>query len=385
MNRTFPTHWNIYFTVENVDATAEVVGQNGGSVFFGPMDVFEAGRMAMCQDPQGAYFALWQANQHIGCRVKGEPGAMCWNELLTTDRAAGIEFYIKVLGLECGLVVQPIDYAMLRAGGTEVCGMLQITPEMGEFPPFWSVYFGVADLNATLEQAQSLGASVHVPPTDIIPFEGQPPTGRFAFLADPQGAAFGIMPRPPAGVGAFAVCSATPLPIWRQNEGAAPMTAPSPRPMPLRTARQPSPSIALARAASGLGMGDGQDAVLAGRGDRIGVDALGQTQRAVDRAEAPAAVAVAAFLLRFRLAPNGEGPALELDLDVGRREARHGGAHHVGGVGLVDVEAVGREAPVGRTPANRRTTPAARRRGGRNDAAGTAIRVRTGSIESGCS
>ena len=138
-----PTHWNIYFTVENVDATTEVVGQNGGSVVFGPMDVFEAGRMAMCQDPQGAYFALWQANQHIGCRVKGETGAMCWNELLTTDRAAGIEFYIKVLGLERGLVVQPIDYAMLRAGGTEVCGVIQITPEMGEFPPSWSVYFGV--------------------------------------------------------------------------------------------------------------------------------------------------------------------------------------------------------------------------------------------------
>ena len=188
-----PTHWNIYFTVENVDATAEVVGQNGGSVVFGPMDVFEAGRMAMCQDPQGAYFALWQANQHIGCRVKGEAGAMCWNELLTTDRAAGIEFYIKVLGLERGLVVQPIDYAMLRAGGTEVCGMLQITPEMGEFPPFCTVYFGVADVNAALEQAQSLGASVYVPPTDIIPYEGQPPIGRFAALADPQGAAFSVM------------------------------------------------------------------------------------------------------------------------------------------------------------------------------------------------
>ena len=191
--QNIPTHWNIYFTVENVDATAEVVGQNGGSVVFGPMDVFEAGRMAMCQDPQGAYFALWQANQHIGCRVKGEPGAMCWNELLTTDRAAGIEFYIKVLGLERGLVVQPIDYAMLRAGGTEVCGMLQITPEMGEFPPFCTVYFGVADVNAALEQAQSLGASVYVPPTDIIPYEGQPPIGRFAALADPQGAVFSVM------------------------------------------------------------------------------------------------------------------------------------------------------------------------------------------------
>ena len=191
--QNIPSHWNIYFTVEDVDATAEAVGQNGGSVVFGPMDVFEAGRMAMCQDPQGAYFALWQANQHIGCRIKGEPGSMCWNELKTTDREAAIEFYIKVLGLERGWVVEAIDYAMLRAGGTEICGVMQITPEMGEFPPFWSAYFGVADLEAMLEQAQSLGASVQVPPTDIIPFEGQPPTGRFASLSDPQGAAFSVI------------------------------------------------------------------------------------------------------------------------------------------------------------------------------------------------
>ena len=99
----------------------------------------------------------------------------------------------EVLGLERGLVEQPIEYAMLRAGGAEVCGVMQITPEMGEFPPFCTVYFGVADVNAALEQAQSLGASVYVPPTDIIPYEDQPPIGRFAALADPQGAAFSVM------------------------------------------------------------------------------------------------------------------------------------------------------------------------------------------------
>ena len=188
-----PPHWSIYFTVENVDATAEAVGQNGGAVVFGPMDVFEAGRMAMCQDPQGAYFALWQANQHIGCRVKGEPGAMCWNELMTTDREAALEFYINVLGLERGWVVAATEYATLRADGTEVCGVMQLTPEMGEVPPFWTAYFQVADLDATVEQAQALGASIRVPPTDIIPFEGQPAIGRFAALADPQGAAFSLL------------------------------------------------------------------------------------------------------------------------------------------------------------------------------------------------
>ena len=191
-SQNVPPHWNTYFTVNNVDATAETVKQNGGNVVVGPMDVFEAGRMAFCQDPQGAFFAIWQAKQHIGAGIKGETGAMCWNELLTTDRNAAIDFYTAALGIERGEVMAPMDYAMLRAGGTEVAGVMQITPEMGEFPPHWTVYFGVENVDAAVEKAQSLGATVYVPGTDIAPVEGQPAIGRFAALADPQGAPFSI-------------------------------------------------------------------------------------------------------------------------------------------------------------------------------------------------
>ena len=187
-----PPHWNIYFTVDNVEDTMASIAQNGGTVVFGPQDVFEAGRMAFCQDPQGAFFAIWQAKQHIGSRIKGETGAMCWNELLTTDRNAAIDFYISALGIERGEVMQPMEYAMLRAGGTEVAGVMQITPEMGEFPPHWTVYFGVENVDAAVEKAQSLGATVYVPGTDIVPVEGQPAIGRFAALGDPQGAPFSI-------------------------------------------------------------------------------------------------------------------------------------------------------------------------------------------------
>ena len=187
-----PPHWNVYFTVASADAAAETIQQNGGTVVFGPMDVFEAGRMAFCQDPQGAYFAIWEARQHIGCRIKGETGAMCWNELLTPDRNAGIEFYVNTLGMERGEVMGPMEYAMLKAGGTEVAGVMQMTPEMGEFPPHWSVYFAVDNVDATVEQAESLGATVYVPGTDIVPVEGQPAIGRFAALGDPQGAAFSV-------------------------------------------------------------------------------------------------------------------------------------------------------------------------------------------------
>ena len=191
-SQNVPPHWNTYFTVENAESAIAAISQNGGQVVFGPMDVFEAGRMAMCQDPQGAHFAIWQPKEHIGARIKGESGAMCWNELLTTDRNAAIDFYMAALGIERGEVMAPMEYAMLRAGGTEVAGVMQITPEMGEFPPHWTVYFGVENADAAVEKAQSLGATVYVPGTDIVPVEGQPAIGRFAALADPQGAPFSV-------------------------------------------------------------------------------------------------------------------------------------------------------------------------------------------------
>jgi len=53
-------------------------------------------------------------------------------------------------------------------------------------PSFWLPYFMVTDVDATAASAKSLGGQVHFGPQDI------PGTGRFAIIADPQGAAFAV-------------------------------------------------------------------------------------------------------------------------------------------------------------------------------------------------
>jgi predicted enzyme related to lactoylglutathione lyase len=57
----------------------------------------------------------------------------------------------------------------------------------GGQPPAWGVYITVADTDATVAQAVRLGASVLMPAQDI------PSVGRFAWLKDPQGAAFAVI------------------------------------------------------------------------------------------------------------------------------------------------------------------------------------------------
>jgi len=66
-------------------------------------------------------------------------------------------------------------------------GMMQIQKEWGDVPPHWGVYFAVNDCDASTEKAESLGAKILMPPTDI------PEVGRFATIQDAQGAVFNIL------------------------------------------------------------------------------------------------------------------------------------------------------------------------------------------------
>jgi predicted enzyme related to lactoylglutathione lyase len=179
-----PSHWTTYITVESADHAASRAEQAGGSILVAPCDVFEAGRMAMLQDPEGAVFAVWEPKAHIGCEVKSEPSALIWNEVMTNNPAEAGAFYGAVLGVE--FTSAPMGYYLLRAGGSSVAGVLQITPQMHGTPPCWGVYFGVDDADAKTAQAVKLGATALVPPWDI------PGEGRVAVLQDPQGAVFNL-------------------------------------------------------------------------------------------------------------------------------------------------------------------------------------------------
>jgi uncharacterized protein len=53
-----PPHWLVYFGVEDLDAALQRVGELGGSVHAGPIDI-QIAKIAIVGDPQGAIFALY--------------------------------------------------------------------------------------------------------------------------------------------------------------------------------------------------------------------------------------------------------------------------------------------------------------------------------------
>ena len=93
-----PPHWLTYISVASADESAAKAKELGGTVMMEPFDVFDAGRMALVQDPTGATFALWQANASIGAKLKDELYSFCWNELATRDTARAGEFYTRLFG-----------------------------------------------------------------------------------------------------------------------------------------------------------------------------------------------------------------------------------------------------------------------------------------------
>jgi predicted enzyme related to lactoylglutathione lyase len=178
-----PPHWNAYFTVKSADESAKKAEAAGGKVAMAPFDVMTYGRMAVIQDPQGAFFSLWEPKEHIGAQRVGETGSICWAELDTRGTDAAEKFYTKIFPWT---PKKSPEYTEWQMGGTSIGGMMEIPEQWGQAPPNWLVYFMVDDVDKAAAKAVGLGAVKIVSPTDI------PNMGRFAVLKDPQGAVFAI-------------------------------------------------------------------------------------------------------------------------------------------------------------------------------------------------
>ncbi len=184
-----PPHWMSYVAVTNADETAKNAASLGGTVIMPPFDVMDAGRMAVIQDPTGAVFSIWQAKANPGATRINEVGALCWTELYTRDPEKASAFYSALFGWRPKPWEGPMPYTVFNFAHEDrmAAGMLSMSDEMKGMPPHWLPYFQVDDTDASAARAREMGASVMVPPTDI------PNVGRFAMMADPQGAAFAII------------------------------------------------------------------------------------------------------------------------------------------------------------------------------------------------
>lgn len=189
-----PSHWGVYFKVDDCDAAVERVRKGGGKVFCEPFEVMEHLRMATCADLEGAPFNFQQPRAHAGVGAIREPNTVLWVELAARDIARAEAFYRDVLGWTAEAFPGMGNYRVLSAGGSEAGfgGMLEMDEQWAGVPSHWSIYLHVLDVDATLVRAVELGGKVCVPAFDA------PGVGRIARVDDPSGAGFYVMTPKPA-------------------------------------------------------------------------------------------------------------------------------------------------------------------------------------------
>ncbi|MCQ8193348.1 VOC family protein [Streptomyces rugosispiralis] len=242
-----PTVWNIYFAAQDAAATAVRIREAGGRVITPPVWIDEFCVMATAADPGGAVFGVWQAGSHAGFARRGTPGSYGWAEVHTRQPRAVDAFYRAVFGYGMTPSAPPpappsapppapppvgpappsaapstpsaapsapppgASSAPRPAEGAPADVVLW-TPRgeppdprhaiggrvvMGEeypavLPAHFLTYFVVADCDQSLRTAHRLGGRVLKTAEDT-------PYGRFAVLADNQGAAFAVIDTSTAG------------------------------------------------------------------------------------------------------------------------------------------------------------------------------------------
>ena len=156
----------------------------------------DAGRMAVCADPEGAVFCVWQANKHRVRRLVNEAGSLNFNGLNTRDVEGGEDVLRRGVRLgtldlaaapRCGRC--PATATTLRSAPGPAQddgrdgrpgrlrgrgrGINPIPADQPDTPAHWSVTFAVDDADATAAKAAELGGTVVVPPLDA-PWSGWP-------------------------------------------------------------------------------------------------------------------------------------------------------------------------------------------------------------------
>lgn len=178
--------WFFYIAVEDVDAAVQTVRSLGGSVDIDPMDIPGVGRFAFCSDPQGARFYVMRGSSDEGSTAftPMKTGHACWNELVTSDQTAAMDFYGKLFGWQNGgaMPMGPAgDYTFIDHGGEMIGGVMDAPDRQAR--PYWNFAMQVADIDAAKTKVEKGGGSVRIGPTEL------PDNSGWLIQADdPQGA-----------------------------------------------------------------------------------------------------------------------------------------------------------------------------------------------------
>jgi len=177
-------YWASFISVPDIDEAIVRVKGAGGRHIGEVLDTPGVGRAVEIIDTVGTKVSLISRTGGDEPERTPSPGAFFWVELVTPLPDRAVEFYTTVFGYNDKPMQMENSgtYHALQIGATGRAGILY-----KDASPQWLPYVHVNDTDQALARAVRMGAKELMPATDI------PKIGRYAVIADPEGAALAIM------------------------------------------------------------------------------------------------------------------------------------------------------------------------------------------------
>ena len=180
-----PATWLVYFGVSDVDSMTDKARALGARVEIEPTDIPDVGRFSFLSDPQGARFYLMRGigDGNSPAFAPMRPGHCSWNELVTSDQTAALDFYGQLFGWR-KMGSMPMegmgDYTFIGQDDDMIGAMM----DMPDKAPCWNFAFTVPDVDAVRAAVESGGGTVVYGPMELPGDEGD----WVIQVNDPQGA-----------------------------------------------------------------------------------------------------------------------------------------------------------------------------------------------------
>jgi predicted enzyme related to lactoylglutathione lyase len=181
--------WFGYISVANVARAEQAVTKAGGKVLAAPKKMPDRGEQAVLADAEGAMFGVVKSSSGDPEDFLADPGDWIWIQLLSRDARKAAEFYQAVAGYEIVDNTQSnrvSDYVLTSEGYARAT-VRTIRSDDPKVRSTWLPFVRVKNVDESVALTKQLGGKVLVEPKPEL-FDG-----KVAVIADPTGAAIGIM------------------------------------------------------------------------------------------------------------------------------------------------------------------------------------------------
>ncbi len=188
-DRVAEPRWFGYLSVGNVERAQRAVTKAGGRVLAEPKKMAKRGEQAVFADPEGAVFGVVRSSSGDPEDFLADPGDWIWIQMLSRDARKAAVFYRVVGGyeiIENKATTRTSDYVLASEGYARatVRTLRSTNPKV---QPTWLPFVRVKSVDESVALAKQLGGKVLIEPSPET-FDG-----KVAVIADPTGAAIGIM------------------------------------------------------------------------------------------------------------------------------------------------------------------------------------------------